>query len=89
LTELGDVVAGAGERYPLEHLHWLLSVRTVDFLLGGCTPDQLRSITMGYRSMGIEWPEEYVETVLAVSSHLPAKRMVFVYQPERPLKLVV
>jgi tetratricopeptide (TPR) repeat protein len=64
LADLGAVLTGASKRYPLEYLHWRLSVETIRFINGGRSARALRSSATKYARLGIAWPSSYVDQVV-------------------------
>lgn len=75
LADLGAILRGASKRYPLEYLHWRLSVEAVRFIKGGKSPRALRSSAAKYASLGIAWPSSYVEQITRSKTALVPKKM--------------
>lgn len=75
LNQVGEIVRNAAEHYPLEYLHWQLSMATIDYLSGGSTADELKASALKYESLGITWPADYVHSLIRAGKATIAKDM--------------
>ena len=75
LADLGAVLKGASKRYPLEYLHWRLSLEVIRFIKDGKSPRPLRLRASKYASLGISWPALYVEHITRSRTALEPKKM--------------
>lgn len=65
LSRAEEFVESAPARYPLEHLHWRFSTECLEFLNHAATPHDLEQTAALYRLIGIHWPRQYVQNLLA------------------------
>jgi tetratricopeptide (TPR) repeat protein len=75
LERVGDIVKHAPAHYPLEHLHWQLSVATIDFVNGATKDKDLVAAAEQYQVLDITWPVDYVREIIARGIPNLAKKM--------------
>jgi tetratricopeptide (TPR) repeat protein len=73
LKYVEQVVNNADDRYPLEYLHWKLSVATIDYVEHKIDDAALHSAALLYEKLKIKWPQDYCAK-LAIHQTTP-KRM--------------
>lgn len=73
LKPVGDIVGLSPARYPLVHLHWQLSELSIRSVLGIDVIRELYATVARYDNLGIDWPREYVERLLAGDSLAPKR----------------
>jgi len=75
LDDIGNMLSGNSERFPLEHLHWRLSCSVIEYRSDRSALTILNECVAAYRAMGIRWPEEYVQEIVQYNAAVRPKRM--------------
>lgn len=75
LERVGEIVKHAPSHYPLEYLHWQLSIASIDFINRTISDKEIIAAAEQYQSLGITWPMEYVQEVIATGILNLAKKM--------------
>jgi len=73
LDSISELVQGGRSRHPLEHFHWRLSVAAISYLKGSLNSEGLANVVENYRTLNIDWPQQYV-TELLNGKHPPSPK---------------
>jgi len=75
LESVGEITRDAANRYPLEHLHWELSQKSLEYINGDTTDAELLAAAKQYDALHIVWPHSYVQRLINSGKPTEPKKM--------------